>query len=60
MKSITVLACLEKRYRGETLQEEISLNVEDNATEEEIDDATAKAVKEWVENNIEWYWCDVG
>lgn len=60
MKVIKVMANVSTRYIGSRCEDEIEVYVDDNATDEEIEKAKEAAVREWMFEQINWGWTDIG
>lgn len=56
MKTITITAYASTRYVGSKCEDEIEVYVEDNATPEEIETACEDTAREWMLDNVEWWW----
>lgn len=59
MKTIKVLANVSTRYVGSKVEDEIEVYVDEDATEEEIQNAKEDAVRERMFDQIEWGWSDI-
>lgn len=59
MKTIKIRLNVSTIYVGSTYEEEIEFDVEDDATEEEIQAEKEEIAKGWLFENVNWGWVDV-
>jgi hypothetical protein len=59
MKTIKILVSVSTRYVGSKVEEEIEVYVDDDATEEEIEQAKEDTAREWMHGEIEWGWGEI-
>ena len=59
MKTIKIRLNVSTIYVGSNYEEEIEFEVEDDATEEEIQAEKEEIVKDWLFENVNWGWIDV-
>ena len=52
--TIKIKAQVSTRYVGSTVEDEFEIEVDDNSTEEEIQQITDEEVKQWMFEQIEW------
>jgi divalent metal cation (Fe/Co/Zn/Cd) transporter len=51
---IKIKALVSTRYVGSTVEDEFEIEVDDNSTEEEIQQIADEEVKQWMFEQIEW------
>jgi hypothetical protein len=59
MKTIRILVSVSTRYVGSKVEEEIEVYVDDDATEQEIEQAKEDTAREWMNEEIEWGYGEV-
>ena len=59
MKTIKIRLNVSTIYVGSNYEEEIEFEVEDDATEEEIQAEKEEIAKDWLFENVNWGWIDV-
>ena len=59
MKTIKLEVYVSTNRSGSEVRDTIEVDIEDDYTQEDIEEALEETAKEWMFNNIEWSWVRV-